>query len=469
MWAERSLSMPDPSSGPAEASDSRDGSGTPRLAAISDDRARVGPLTGRMGARQRVEQPTLWLVAAACLLWAAVSACVEGAGGFSTATTIDSAGVTIVQSMVPVWDRHAAWTISTTPAMRLGGLDAAPEYEFYNVTGGLVLPGGGIVIANDGSSELRFYDATGRYLHSVGRNGSGPGEFRSLYALVHFGADSLAVWDSGNARWSVHDLEGSFAGTFRPTGPDGKPHFPGADPVVFADRSVLAFAGMNMMEEPSGIFEQDARVRHFGPDGRFLNEVVEVTLSRMRIQRGEIRSAMMMVPFSARTQFSGAGNTFWVGRQEEHAVELYDPSGRLLRIVRDGSHRPIQITEQHVERERAARRDTMRAMLERMPMMGQAWLQAQEKNLAALEFPERFPAYAEIMTDAEGNLWVQQFPLPGEPPPPWSVFDAEGRLLGSVAMPRGVKPLEITGEYVLGLTVDDLGLEYVVLHQISKP
>jgi hypothetical protein len=437
-------------------------------AAISDDRVRVGPVTAKMGARQRVEHPMLWPLAAACLLWAAVSACGEGAGGFSTATTIDSAGVTIVQSTVPVRDRHAVWTISTTPAMRLGGLDAAPEYEFYNVTGGLVLPGGGIVIANEGSSELRFYDAAGRHVRSVGRNGSGPGEFRNLYALVHFGADSLAVWDSGNARWSVHDLEGSFARTFRLTAPDGKPYFPGEDPVVFADRSVLAFAGSNMMEEPSGVFEQDVQLRRFGSDGVFLNDVVEVTLFRMRIQRGQIRSAMTRIPFSARSQFSTTGNAFWVGRQEDYSVELYDPGGGLMRIVRDGSYSPVPITAQHIERERVARLDTMRAMLERMPMMGRAWLEAQEKNLATLEFPEHFPAYSEIMSDAEENLWVQGFPLPGEPPPPWSVFDGQGRLLGLVSMPDGVKPLEITGAYLLGLTVDDLGLEYVVLHTISK-
>jgi len=44
----------------------------------------------------------------------------------------------------------------------------------------------------------------------------------------------------------------------------------------------------------------------------------------------------------------------------------------------------------------------------------------------------------------------------------WDVFDADGRLLGTVTMPAGFRPLKFTDDAVYGVWRGELGVEYVV-------
>src|SRR5690606_13456983 len=67
-------------------------------------------------------------------------------------------------------------------------------------------------VLNAGSHELRIFDADGRLLHRSGRQGSGPGEFRMPLRLYVFG-DTLAVFDEGANRLSLHDLSTRFIAT----------------------------------------------------------------------------------------------------------------------------------------------------------------------------------------------------------------------------------------------------------------
>ena len=83
---------------------------------------------------------------------------------------------------------------------------------------------------------------------------------------------------------------------------------------------------------------------------------------------------------------------------------------------------------------------------------------------------ETFPAFDLIMADALGNLWVQEYHLPGEDRtnPLWTVFDPEGRVLGFVETPAGLRIFEIGADYILGRATDDLGVEYVQVWSLSR-
>ncbi len=65
------------------------------------------------------------------------------------------------------------------------------------------------MIANEGSHELRFYSRQGDLERSVGREGSGPNEFRALDFLAEV-SDSLWVYDRLSQRMSVLDRSGEF-------------------------------------------------------------------------------------------------------------------------------------------------------------------------------------------------------------------------------------------------------------------
>jgi len=77
------------------------------------------------------------------------------------------------------------------------------------------LEDGRVLVTNAGSQELRYYDAEGRFLHQVGGDGEGPGEFRSIGPVERFGPDSLALFDYRLLRYTVLDRDGAFGRIFR--------------------------------------------------------------------------------------------------------------------------------------------------------------------------------------------------------------------------------------------------------------
>ncbi len=101
------------------------------------------------------------------------------ADGVAPASAVrDSAGVRIVESVAPQWTPETAWRLSQEPVTHIGGMEGDPNQELFRVRGAIRLTNGNIVVANAGTSELRFFRADGSYLRSAGGDGDGPGEFR---------------------------------------------------------------------------------------------------------------------------------------------------------------------------------------------------------------------------------------------------------------------------------------------------
>src|SRR5262245_59126486 len=75
------------------------------------------------------------------------------------------------------------------PIAAIGETDGAPEYLFSRL-GGVQLRDDRIVVADNGSAQLRFYDGRGRFLKSIGRRGGGPGEFGWLELVPNWSSDS---------------------------------------------------------------------------------------------------------------------------------------------------------------------------------------------------------------------------------------------------------------------------------------
>src|SRR5690606_18121351 len=102
------------------------------------------------------------------------------------------------------------WTLSAEPVVQIGVVEGDPRYQLFNAFSSTRLDDGRIAVLNAGSQELRFYGADGRFLDAVGRKGGGPGEFVMPRRLYRVGRDSLMIYDYGNARFSIHTLDGTF-------------------------------------------------------------------------------------------------------------------------------------------------------------------------------------------------------------------------------------------------------------------
>jgi hypothetical protein len=114
------------------------------------------------------------------------------------------------QSSDPEPDTPAIFQLASGPSLEIGRAGGDPSHELYRVSGAVRLTDGRIVVANSGSSELRYFDSNGDYLKSVGRRGGGPGEFTGDLKLLPYHGDSLLVWDARLRRFSLFDLNGAF-------------------------------------------------------------------------------------------------------------------------------------------------------------------------------------------------------------------------------------------------------------------
>ena len=133
--------------------------------------------------------------------------------------------------------------------------------------------------------------------------------------------------------------------------------------------------------------------------------------------------------------------------------------------------RPLPVRQRHVESlltdvlarysDPNIRRAIERALRETtpatLPVLGP---RSSERAIAVL---------SAIRVDAVGNLWVQEYRVPGDDVlPSWSVFDPEGVLLGQVALPSGFAPLDIGPDYLLGLWRDADDVEHVRMYDLVK-
>jgi hypothetical protein len=104
----------------------------------------------------------------------------------------------------------AAFVTACGGEVVIGLEEGDPAYLLDRVSGAVRLSDGRIVISNSGSVELRVYDAEGRYLQAIGRQGGGPGEFRRPDHIRRGAGETIEVWDAMLRPISVFDSQGRY-------------------------------------------------------------------------------------------------------------------------------------------------------------------------------------------------------------------------------------------------------------------
>lgn len=387
----------------------------------------------------------------------AASACTEDPGGAAEVTRTDSAGVEIVSV---AGEPATSWRTADAPTLSIGRLEGEAAYQLYRVTDAATLSDGRIVVANAGSSELRFYDPGGRHLKSVGGEGDGPGEFRYVRDLDVAEGDSLYAWDFRTRRLSVFGPGGAFVRSFPLESPEGGgfPRYRGR----FADGSFLVAVPEVSTEPPRDgtVRRGETAHRRYTPDGTPGDTVIRLldppTLMDVSSDRRQI--AFFEIPFSPAGRWVVAGHRLHAGTGERWEVRTLEPSGRLLRILR----RPVEpesVTEALFEaslRDQLARTDS------------EEWKNTIREAYAAMPRPDRMAVFDRLRVDAAGNLWVRRTALPDEEKHRWEVLGPRGDFLATATLPAGLRILEIGPDFVLGVRTDDLDVERVERYPIVE-
>ncbi|UCF20105.1 MAG: hypothetical protein JSU87_01475 [Gemmatimonadota bacterium] len=386
-----------------------------------------------------------------------LAACGESRRRDSAPSVRDSAGVAIVESYEPAWQDGAGMTVWTEPILEIGVAEGSLEYQFTRIEGALQTPDGRVVVADGGSSEIRFFDPSGQHLFTIGRRGEAPGEYRYIDGLGYGPGDSIWVFDYGTRRFTVLDADGKLVRTLT-LGPElsnvgAVGRLADGSFVVREYWSAAAQSGAIKM----GLGRDPAAVALYTGDGDG-PDTIGLFLGREVFIGTEGGRGVMSTPLFARnTSAAVYGSDIWVGEQEAFEVGRYSAETGLQQLIRLPGL-DLSVSEQDVE---AARQARLASEPEGRREMARA-------HLAALEVPETRPAYEDLLVDPDGNLWVADYAPHPNPPTTWRVFEADGALLGSVQVPDAFQLYQIGDDWVLGVWRDDVGVERVRVYSLLR-
>ena len=423
-------------------------------------------IVGPLGLRQLRSLRGVGRFLAVLSLTLGLAAC-DGAGderAARTATVVDSAGIEIVESSAPSWAPGEEWRLGAEPTLEIGMAEGPAEYLLTRVRSARRRADGSVAVANGGSAEIRIYGADGGHVRTVGGRGGGPGEFGMLLWIQTLPGDSLLAYDLRARRISLFSPAGDFV---RSTTIGGAPAAEIATVIgAFTDRSLAAsvqdFRSMGTPgEEPMRIPDHYVRI---APTGEVLDTLSTQPGTESYFQTGTLPDGMRIVsmtaPLFGRTQVASIlGDRAILGSNDRYELQMVDTDGRMARLIRRRVE-PRAVTEQMLDAARQERIDQARTAEARA---------RQEETMRSIPHAETVPFYERVMGDDEGNLWVQEFTVPGEEPPGWAVYDTDGRLLGSVSMPQGLLPTHIGRDFVLGVVTDEMDVERVRMYTLEKP
>jgi len=410
---------------------------------------------------------TLLFVIPSLILLTACQGCESSTNAFTVA---DSAGVTIVESTHPLWERGEGWTLSREPEVAIGLREGDEKYILSEVAGVRRLSDGRIAVLDVGSYRVRVYDSTGVHLMDLGGEGDGPSEFRRPQFLGVI-ADTLFVYEyvGGDMTWFSPD--GQLLRTskiLRQT--DGRTRTPvmlgylddrfgiGTGTVGPRERSLVE--GLNRV--PRSIWRFD--LFNPGVDSLFSVPGAE----EMILSSGPEGTLHQTYAFGKYTVLAASKNWIYVGPTDAFSIQVFDREGILRRIIRrDETPRRVsrsdfnQWVEQLIE-------------IRGAPPEEQAEMR---RTAGELRVAETMPAFRWMAVDSEDNLWVEEWEGVGWDQGRFSVFRSDGAWLGYVAIPEGLpwvragfdrQLVEIGTDCLLGVWTDDLGVEQVRLYRIEK-
>lgn len=393
--------------------------------------------------------------------------CGTGDAGWQ-GTVRDSAGIQIVSNTAGgAWGPGEAWVVEED--LRIGTAEGEPEYQFGQIIGLDVDDEGRIYVMDQQAREVRVYGPDGRFMHSMGKAGSGPGELSPNAGPVFVGPDgTVTVPDLMNQRINLYSPLGEPTGSTPLQMTDGIPArwLKASNHDLIQQSMVMAFPGM---------------------------EVEPKNLVLRRNPRGAVLDTLLVLPVGETVDFSSGQPRFrlfspeamWAltlddrlihGQNDEYRLKILSADGTIERIVeKPRERRPVTAGDQAAFRR----------------LIGKAWEDAGmqpamiENMMQGVNFAEYYPAYVNLLGGPEGTIWAQSvqtpetveqqggtFDMQDMGGPTWDVFDADGHFLGMVRMPDRFTPMFFSSDQayaVYGVQRDDLDVQYVARVRVGPP
>jgi hypothetical protein len=340
------------------------------------------------------------------------------------------------------------------PRLTIGATDGAEAYLLFGARQAHRLSDGRIVLANLGTQQLRLYDAGGRHLRTIGRRGSGPGEFTGLQQLGVIRGDTIVAYDLFQARVSIFSPSGDLVRTYsvQPFANEVAPRAVGftgsGEVVVHTDFGRVFVPGEHRDSITFGV------VGVSGTPGTTLGRYAGEEYFILASAGAAVRRP---IAFGRDTYASARGDHIVIGSSDSFRISVFDGSGRPRRVqTGERPARPVQqaevraLDEKWLEGVRAEMREGLRRETSRFPHRAM------------------YPAFAGLLVDAAGRIWVEEFESPTATERRWTVYGSNGAVLRRVRGSAGMRVVDAGDDYVLVRHVDDYGVESIRLFDLPR-
>ncbi len=379
----------------------------------------------------------------------------------------DSAGIEIVWNHAPEWDSTEFWTVDPEPVFAIGGYHAASDspsasHLVWRVWGAAPLSDGRVaMLSPDGERKVLVFESSGELSAAFVREGQGPGEFSYPIRFQVLKGDTIVVWDRMFGPVSYFDPDGNLLkhrridfGAVVEASLAANWALSESVAVPFLDGSFLVEVNRLDWEPPKkGVYQPP--VAYVRIDSSYAAhwfgwwdgvEMLAVPVP-----------SPVMVPFPSRSIIAGGGNplSVYVAPGDRYEVHQFSANGVLQRIIRRSAD-PIPITSKELDEE-------IGEMVGRNPQFEwSAWKRA----VAAL--PRRFHDPIDMfLVDSAGYLWTMD--KRKDSTSEWSVYDREGRWLGTLEIPLPTATVTWIGDIVVGVHTDPVtGAETVKGYRLHR-
>lgn len=347
----------------------------------------------------------------AAVLCISLAACGGDRGPALAVPTIDTlpGGTIAVHNTGPsAWADTNGWRI--VEVGRLAAVDSG-ESGMVNPRAVAADAAGRLYVVEGGPLVIKVFDANGAFVRTVGREGAGPGEFRSALPGVHAGR--LIVQDPNLSRLTIFDTSGAYDTSLT----SACCHY---RPLPVTANGTVAVPGPNRRPEVSGMFLR------FTSAGAFIDTVYvpkggEERFWELTQDGGSMR---MIIPFSPsqRAAFAPNGDLVhaWTG---DYRIMIGRNAGDTARIITLAS-----VPVERPREERAARLESIIVPNEKN------WGPRVREVFKLDDIPATATPIENIMVDPAGAIWAQVYA--GDTlATDYDVFDPSGAYLGRVRAP----------------------------------
>jgi hypothetical protein len=391
-----------------------------------------------------------------------LATCADGRGAEWAGTVTDSAGVTVVANPAGgLWGADDVWALEEE--LSIGSLEGEAAYQFGQIIGVDVDADGNVYIADQQAQNVRVFDASGGYLHTLGSPGSGPGELGVAMNGVFVVGEEVVVPDLGNARITRFMRDGELSGSERLDIAQGIPL-----------RWDMASDGRIVVQRR----KVDPADTTSGPTGDPI-----VTLG------GEEEPADTLAVLPPGESLQIRGGQAQVRFFNPEPIWDADPDGRLLTAKNNAMRFQVWGSDGTLQRV-ITLPYTPKAVTERdkqvfLDAVGDAARQqgappeAVQAFLQQASFADNYPAFVSVALGPASSVWVQRFmsgdEIAGDEATfniqdlgssTWDVFDAEGRYLGPVTFPGKYQPIRAMGDRFYGIARDELDVQSLKVYRV---